>query len=51
MFRAELAKLSLPEDLVPDPEDVSNEVTAELMSAADAVGKIIIGRAFDNGLF
>ena len=91
MFRAELKKLGLPEDLVLGLEEVSNDLTSELMSAADmvvatggmgmvkaayssgkpaigvgqgnvqciidedadiadAVGKIIIGRAFDNGL-
>ena len=91
LFRAELAKLGLPEDLVLGLEEVSNEVTAELMSAADmivatggmgmvkaayssgkpaigvgqgnvqcivdedadladAAGKIITGRSFDNGL-
>lgn len=91
LFRAELAKLGLPEDLVLGLEEVTNAVTAELMSAADivvatggmgmvkaayssgkpaigvgqgnvqcivdedadladAAGKIILGRAFDNGL-
>lgn len=92
MFREELAKLGLPEDLVQGlGTEVSNEMTNELMASADmivatggmgmvkaayssgkpaigvgqgnvqciidedadmadAVGKVIIGRAFDNGL-
>ena len=91
LFRAELAKLGFPEDLVLGLEEVSNEASALLMSSADvivatggmgmvraayssgkpalgvgagnvqcivdedadladAAGKIIIGRAFDNGL-
>ncbi|WP_317855819.1 aldehyde dehydrogenase family protein [Chakrabartyella piscis] len=91
MFRAELAKLGFPEDLVLGVEQVTVEDSAELMASADvivatggmgmvkaayssgkpafgvgagnvqcivdedadladAVGKIIIGRSFDNGL-
>ena len=37
MFRAELKKLGLPEDLVLGLEEVSNDLTSELMSAADMV--------------
>lgn len=91
LFRAELKKLGLPEDLIQVVDEVSIEASAELMAACDlvvatggmdmvksayssgkpavgvgqgnvqtiidedsdiakAVGDIILGRAFDNGL-
>ncbi len=91
MFRAELAKLGFPEDLVQTLEEVTVEDSANLMSAADvivatggmgmvkaayssgkpalgvgagnvqcivdddvdladAAGKILLGRSFDNGI-
>ena len=53
MFRAELKKLGLPEDLVLGLEEVSNDLTSELMSAADMVvatgGMGMVKAAYSSG--
>ena len=53
MFRAELKKLGLPEDLVQGLEEVSNDLTSELMSAADMVvatgGMGMVKAAYSSG--
>lgn len=53
MFRAELAKLGLPEDLVLGLEEVSNEDSANLMSSADVIvatgGMGMVKAAYSSG--
>jgi succinate-semialdehyde dehydrogenase len=53
MFRAELAKLGLPEDLVLGLEQVSVEDSAELMSSADVIvatgGMGMVKAAYSSG--
>lgn len=53
LFREELAKLGLPEDLVQGLEVVSNEASAELMSSADVIvatgGMGMVKAAYSSG--
>jgi succinate-semialdehyde dehydrogenase len=53
MFRAELAKLGLPEDLVLGVENVSIESSAELMGEADVIvatgGMAMVKAAYSSG--
>ncbi len=53
MFRKELAKLGLPEDLVLTVENVSVESSAELMSEADVIvatgGMAMVKAAYSSG--